>query len=344
MMRTLPSHSPLALAAWLLLASIAAPQDTFTEGFEGGSNVGGWSWGTGNASISPLNGHPGAFLQDLTLFTAQPILRTAPQGPSTPFTGDFRARGVTSIGVDLVTLDKQFAVEGNRWLTLVLLDNNGTPGNPNDDSGAYFVSDKLVPSAGVIGLQPAGWTPFDFEVDSQADALPPGWHPITFGPTPPAWPQLMAGVDSVQFWYGAPGTIFLFDSWDVGADNVRITSGICQQDLGFGGPGNIGIAACGAPLATGGTAELTLEGAPASSPVFLVVGLAGSPTAFKGGTLVPSPILLTVVVASDAAGTFSSLVPGGGGPFSVVLQAVSPDGSLPGGFALSNALQLAFLP
>ena len=37
-------------------------------------------------------------------------------------------------------------------------------------------------------------------------------------------------------------------------------------------------------------------------------------------------------------------VPGGGGPFTAYYQVVAEDGSLPQGYAISNALQLDFLP
>jgi hypothetical protein len=333
----------LLLAAMLLAAPSALAQSAHVEGFDGGSNEGNWSWGTGNQTISPLNGNPGAYLQDLTLFTAQPTLRTEP-GVASAFTGDYVASKVTSIGVDLITLGKQFPVEGNRFVTLVLLDDNGTPGNPNDDRGAYFVSDDLVPDAGVPIDAPAGWTSYDFAVDADSATLPDGWQPISFGAPGIEWPALMADVDMVEFWYGAPGTIFLFDSWDVGADNARIATETCQPDLGFGGPGTMAMEVCGDPLASGGTATLSIEGAPASSTVFIPIGLNASPTPFKGGTLVPVPVLLVVSVPADAGGNVSLPIPGGQGPVSVVIQAAAADGALPGGFALSNALQLDFLP
>ena len=326
------------------IAPLAASQTTFSEDFEGGSNIGGWRWGTGNESFSPLNGNPGAFLRDLTLFTAQPILRTAqPSGP-TPFIGDYRSMNVTSVGIDLITLDKDFPVESNRWLTLMLIDDNGTPDLFGDDVGAYFVGDMLVPSAGVPIDAPAGWTSYDFEIDSQAAAMPPGWEGFTNGPPVPSWPDLMSDVDAVQFWYGVPGTIFLFDSWDVGTDNPRITTGTCQADLGSAGPGAMALSICGGVLASGQTAQLQLDGALPSTIVYYVIGLQANPTPFEGGVLVPVPILTVKAFFSDPAGSFSLTIPGGAGPIDAVLQAVSPDGSLPGGYALSNALQVEFLP
>lgn len=337
------AHSLLLIAAGLLAAPAAVSQSGFVEGFDGGSNEGEWSWGTGNQSISPLNGNPGAYLQDLTLFSAQPTLGTA-GGVASVFTGDYRARKVTSVGIDLITLSKQFAVESNRFVTLVLLDDNGTPANPNDDRGAYFTSDDLVPDAGVPIDAAAGWTSYDIAVDSQAVTLPAGWQAITFGPPALSWSELMSGVDIVEFWYGEPGTIFLFDSWDVGADNARIATATCQTDLGFAGPGNLSLEVCGDPLASGGSATLSIEGAPPTSSVYIAVGLAASPTPFKGGTLVPVPVLLLLSLPSDGSGSASIPIAGGLGPASVVIQAAAPDVTLPEFFALSNALQLDFLP
>lgn len=325
------------------IASLASAQDTIVEGFDGGSNQGGWRWGTGNESIIPVNGNPGAYLQDNTLVSFRPTLSSQPE-PASIFTGNYRTRRVTALGVDLVTLDKSFAVESNRFVTLALMNDNGTPLNQNDDRGAYFVSDQLMPDAGVPIDAPAGWTSFDFEVDSQSSALPSGWELLSFGAPTLTWSELTANVDYVQFSAGVPGTIFLIDSWKVGADNARISTATCQPDLGFGGPGTMVIEACGDVLATGGTSLLSLTGAPVSSPIFFPMGTSNLPTPFKGGTLVPVPFLLIVQVASDADGAFSIPLAGGEGPLSLVLQAVAPDGTLPGGFALSNALQLDFLP
>jgi hypothetical protein len=118
----------------------------------------------------------------------------------------------------------------------------------------------------------------------------------------------------------------------------------CQTDLGSGGPGNVSLAICGDPLASGGTATLDLEGAPAFAPVHFVVSAFSLPTAFKGGTLVPVPVMLTFSILADGAGAVTMPVPGGGGPAMLFLQAVVPDGAQPQGYAISNALQVDLLP
>ena len=70
--------------AWMLTAALTISAtslagDTFTEGFEDGTNEAGWSWGTGGEEIVPVGGNPDAFLQDLTLATFTPIAATGCQ-------------------------------------------------------------------------------------------------------------------------------------------------------------------------------------------------------------------------------------------------------------------------
>jgi hypothetical protein len=201
--------------------------DVVVEDFESLTNPYGWSWGTGNETIFAVNGNPDAFLADLSLFSAHPILFTAP-GVPTPFTGDYRSRGVTNVGVDLITLDTDFGI-GFRPLTLLLTNDRGTPGDYDDDLWAWFVGAKEIPQPGVPevgGGTPAGWATFDFEIPSASTTVPAGWEIFEMpGMTPDeVWNGVITDVDTVEFWYGVPGTIFPFLSWDVGADNVRIAA------------------------------------------------------------------------------------------------------------------------
>jgi FG-GAP-like repeat len=114
----------------------------------------------------------------------------------------------------------------------------------------------------------------------------------------------------------------------------------CQTDLGFGGPGSAELSLCGDDLTLSGSlATLQLEGAPASQPIVLVLSLTAGAVPFKGGTLVPVPILgLVAGFVTDGAGSFSAAVPGAAGtPVHVFLQALVKDGSA---FAISNALDV----
>jgi hypothetical protein len=120
--------------------------------------------------------------------------------------------------------------------------------------------------------------------------------------------------------------------------------GSCQADLGFAGPGTAQIAVCGGDLSSGTSAELLLWGGPEGGSAWVLAGLAATPTPFKGGTLVPVPVLLVAPLATGPTGTAMLTIPGGGGPASIFLQALHPDLGLPGGYALSNAVRLDLLP
>lgn len=117
----------------------------------------------------------------------------------------------------------------------------------------------------------------------------------------------------------------------------------CQTDLGFQGPGTMTLSLCGPALASGRHAVLSLDQAPPSTPVLLLAGTTKNPTPFLAGTLVPVPILLAVSMPTDANGSVQVLVPGGGGPATIYLQAVAPDPNVPLGVAVSNALEVLLL-
>ncbi len=118
----------------------------------------------------------------------------------------------------------------------------------------------------------------------------------------------------------------------------------CQQDLGFGGPGDSVLSVCGEELLSGNNAELRLANALPLHQVFLIAGLSSNPTAFGGGVLVPIPILLLFPLATGGDGELSFNVSGGHGPLTIYLQFVYQDPQLPGGFGISNALAVQLLP
>lgn len=120
---------------------------------------------------------------------------------------------------------------------------------------------------------------------------------------------------------------------------------VCQADLGFGGPGSMGISICGGDLSTGTVADMEITGGPASSFAYVFAGLTNAPTPVVGGTLVPFPWTSLKLLALDGSGeALIANIPGGGGPFSAFVQVVAEDGSQPEGYVFSNALQADFLP
>ena len=56
-----------------------------------------------------------------------------------------------------------------------------------------------------------------------------------------------------------------------------VVGDLCQEDLGFGGPGNATLSVCGPSFALGGTASMDLVGAASSAPCWLVWGLGQAP-------------------------------------------------------------------
>jgi hypothetical protein len=119
----------------------------------------------------------------------------------------------------------------------------------------------------------------------------------------------------------------------------------CQTDLGFGGPGTASLELCGGDLSSGTTADLVLSGAPAGQPAWIAVGSTANPTLLFGGTLVPIPAASVVFGATDGLGVWTLPgIPGGNGPLTLYLQALVLDLALPELLAISNALQVDFLP
>jgi hypothetical protein len=114
-------------------------------------------------------------------------------------------------------------------------------------------------------------------------------------------------------------------------------------DLGNGLAGTSGtppvLTGEGPLLPTAGT-KIRVEGGPAGSAGYLIVGLSSLAAPFKGGVMVPNPDL-PAVIAFDGAGVFQAIfswpteVPAG---FMMWWQCWAPDAGGPAGFAASNGL------
>jgi hypothetical protein len=207
----------LVMTATCLAFMSAARADQFSESFDGGSNVGTWTFGAAGESVLSDGGNPGAFLHVAQLETNLPLVRTSLGAPSI-FTGDYRTAGVTSVGADLEIISGS-VLFGAREGTLLLYSDNGTPNTVLDDWG-FFTVGSFVSFPGF------GWFVFDFDVPAQATSAPPGWDGIEFGPnSPPAsWNALMTNVASVGFYLGVPTDFYLPQVWELGLDNPRITA------------------------------------------------------------------------------------------------------------------------
>jgi hypothetical protein len=156
--------------------------------------------------------------------------------------------------------------------------------------------------------------------------------------------QLDADGDGVpDDWDNCPAA-FNPGQGDTNDDGVGNVCNVCQPNLGFSGPGGARLSVCGNALESCGFAVLELTGAAPSAPLFLPFSLVSTPTPFKGGTLVPVPVLGIATLLTSPAGTLSAKLTGGPLALDIYVQAVVQDAGQPAGFALSNALRVSFLP
>ena len=208
-----------AVAAAVTLAPPVAAHcaTSFDETFTGGSNDGEWGFGSGGDQLVASGGNPGEFIGTLAFDTFTPRAQTA-LGALSVFHGDYRAAGVTEMGIDLKTFANQFPNSCMRPISLQLWSDPGTPGNFGDDSYVYFVSSFQAPCAG------ESWKSYDLDVDAASATLPAGWavDPTNANPPDQVWNEVIEDVDQVLWWYGDPTFFFIFEQWSVGLDNPRI--------------------------------------------------------------------------------------------------------------------------
>lgn len=123
-------------------------------------------------------------------------------------------------------------------------------------------------------------------------------------------------------------------------------AGVCQPDLGFGGPGSSILTMCGGDLSTGTSADLELVGAAPNAATFFLFSTQSNPTPFGGGTLLPFPVELIVSSVTDAQGqaAITNIAGGSAAPVTVNAQAVYIDFSETEFLGLSNAIGAQFQP
>jgi hypothetical protein len=210
---------PLCLAtAGLALAARPVPQGTtFVETFDNASNTGGWTFGNSFESITQDGANRGFHLRNVYLDTFAPQPRTTEESI---FSGDYRARGVTSVGVDLRVYRVDYTTRG-RNLTVVLGSDLDTPRDSADDCRVYQVGQRLLPPPG------HAWIAYDFPVPSGSPVMPEGWGIVpgfcTGLDADSAWNAVIGDVDRLGYYGGDPELFYIFQVWDLGLDNPRIT-------------------------------------------------------------------------------------------------------------------------
>jgi hypothetical protein len=222
------------MAATAAVACIPAAADSFVETFDG-PPVGGWTFLANSETVEDSGGNPGAYLHAWDMNTYFPTCISNPLLDSL-FVGNYREAMVNGIGVDVIVIDIDYPETDAYPLTLALVNDSGTPTYPYDDWGAY----SLGPH---IPYEGAGWASYDFEIPYDATELPEGWIYKRYGneaPPEPDWNVLMTDVSYVAFPFGDPDSYYIYQLWDVGIDNPRI-SWVPE-------PVSLGLLALGVPL------------------------------------------------------------------------------------------------
>ena len=208
----------IILITCLLLAfSFSAQAGEFKEEFSVQSGTAGWFFGTGNEVLETAGGNPDYYVHDSTLSSFGPSATMI--GPSI-FTGNFRFKRVSSLGIDL----KMDMGSPNRPVTLFLITDRGTPNDNSDDfAAAYTHSGDVMNADGV-------WRSYDFQI-SVNGAIAAGWQVVPWGTnttlTPAdSWQYLSRNITTTAFLLQEPGYMYILDAWDMGLDNPRITMNV----------------------------------------------------------------------------------------------------------------------
>jgi arylsulfatase A-like enzyme len=123
------------------------------------------------------------------------------------------------------------------------------------------------------------------------------------------------------------------------------TAPVCQQDLGFDGPGNVALASCGPPLYGLNAANLVpwqVSGGPPFATGTLRVGnFSPAFDAATGATLVSNPSAYTQNFTLNASGNFGANLWTGSASRELHYQVIVNDSAQSSGFAVSNAVKIA---
>ena len=113
---------------------------------------------------------------------------------------------------------------------------------------------------------------------------------------------------------------------------------LCQENLGYGGPGNIRLRICGPELRFFSSSRMTIDNGPPNTFGFLFEGEGFEPLPFGTGTVVPTgPFMNTYMVLLDSNGSYTQEVPHIRGLEYVYYQSAFQ--TMPAFFEISNAVK-----
>jgi len=160
-------------------------------------------------------------------------------------------------------------------------------------------------------------------------------------------PGTYTASQAIGIWHGPDGTTYVVGTGNEGTHTRALLwtkAPPVWTDLGFALPGAGGppsLVGNGA-LTTGSSGSLALTQAAASAASMLFVSLSRSAAPFKGGTLVPVPVIFMIGFPTSPSGTLTlpwNAWPGGLSGLSLYFQFAIADAGAPGGVALSNAVR-----
>lgn len=122
----------------------------------------------------------------------------------------------------------------------------------------------------------------------------------------------------------------------------RVTADQEQQNMGYGHRSTSILSMAGTPFKNGGPQSLLLTGAPANSPIVLLLSRAAKVTPYNSGVYITNPLSIIWPTNANNVGTFTLTNIRSGGPGTLYGQFVYPDGSVTGGVGISNALEIQF--
>ena len=342
-----------SLTGLIALAALATPAfagDTVSD-FEGGTNPSGMEYsGFTTDVIEAAGGNPGGYLHTGSGWMgAWPILKIDGSS-SSAYVGNYVARDVNTISLDVLTNSAPGGTGNGLNMSVLLINDMGTPGDQSDDNKVYTVGSN-------IPLVGAGWGNVSFAIPSGDATTPAGWvassgfsfgNGFTAGVT---FADVMSNITNVEIHWQDPSFFGGFNSFDVGVDNVTICGG---DDVTF--PvwvdlGNSLDGVSGAPmlvgtgdLTSGSNTTLDLTNAAASAVSYLVLSTSALNAPFKGGVLVPDPtapagVLLPFFTNGLGELSISALWPVGV-PSGITIhsQAWTVDAAAVVGFSASNAV------
>ena len=234
---------------------VAAPsekckkQTVFTETFADGGNDGNW-WHHFNI-LTDDRGKNKEYVYSGEITTFWPRARTEMNAAS-EFHGNYAARGVTSIEIELATISAGLLDYTSLSPTLILVNDSGTPNDIIDDCVVFFQSGEPIPEPDPNVPGKPNWTNYTFDIPSDSATLPQpnlggGFCIPTGGPEDTqmacwgtdegllcpviddpdmVWQTVINDVDQIKVEWMAPGWFRILDPWQSAIDNASISE--CQ--------------------------------------------------------------------------------------------------------------------